>query len=427
MQSPQRSFAWLPFLALALTACSHSFASMQAQHVVTLSQGDEPHYWVTGSLGFAAEGRGARLTRADFPETSSEPDWAFEASMFPGAHVIEVGGVTYLITHGGSVYLRVGQAWARTRGAVPSESTGWPAQVDRVLLAPDGRALIHVHAQSLFFADKTALEGGPMPSEALPKYIWSLGFVRGRLTGTSYDGERRAIFEREGPSQWSVRGVLPGDASEVLAVIPVGEQGLAAATYYGLHVVDQAGVRTPTRFVRADALADLSKRAPPTAVVPVAMPRPGLTVATDGPDDPSPAHDPSPAPPTPAPMGPPAVATPEPPAGSTAGVLVAAESPPATPERHRLGGPPIEGAFLLPSGRAALSVKGTDSTDPGVVVLEGARATFLRCDILAVRRVIGVVEAGESLLAISSEGAVAVLFRDRPCREPQAPVIVAER
>lgn len=424
--------------AIALTSCSHSFASMQAQRVVTVVEGDEPHYWVTGSLGFAAEGHGARLSRADFPETSSEPDWAFEANMFPGAHVIELGGVTYLITHGGSVYRRQGVGWQRTRGVVPAEYEGSPVQVDRVLLAPDGRALIHVHAQSLFFANQVALEGGPMPSEPMPKYIWSLGFVRGRLTGTSYDGERRAIFERAAPQQWDVRGVLPIGASEVLAVIPFGENGLAAATYHGLHVVDGPGDRTPTRFVRATDLADLRKLAPavvaePTlARGPTPTTQPSLTIATDGPATPevsAPAPAPGARPPDapPAPTSPsPTVAAPESPASTPRGLL-AASSPPATPEREQGGGPSIEGAFLLPSGRAALSIEPAAGTDAGILVLDATRAQFFRCDILGARRIIGVVEAGDHLLAISSEGAVAVLFRDRPCSEPQPPIIVAER
>lgn len=393
---------------------------MQAQQVITVSGGAEPHYWVTGSLGFAAEGRGARLTRADFPETPGEPYWAFEANMFPGAHVVTLGGATYLITHGGSVYRREGVAWARTRGAIPPDSGGGPAQVDRVLLAPDGRALIHAHSQALHFADAAGLEGGSLSSETMPKYIWSLGFVRGRVTGTSYEGQRRAIFEREAPQQWSVAGVLPADASEVLGVIPFGELGLAAVTYHGLHIVDRTGLRAPTRFMRADELADLSRIAPAAPVVPVAAPRPGLTVATDAPGDQVSA------PSGPNEAAPRTVATDGPPSRTAPRGLVAPESPPLKSERERLGGPPIDGVFLFSSGRAAISVKATDDSDPGVIVLDGARATFLRCDLLAVRNIVGVVEAGDRWLAISREGGVTVLSADRRCTEPQAPMIVRD-
>jgi hypothetical protein len=368
-----RPFAFA--LGVASAACGSSGAWLRAQHVDVVP-GDGSRYWVTGSLGFAAEGRGAALTRGDFPESSDEPDWAFEAWMFPGAHVVTQRGRAYLVTQGGSIFRREGRAWRPLPTHVPSDSEDWPVQVDDVLVSPDGQdVLIHAHAQRLWHAGGEVLERGGMRAEEMPKYIWSLAFVRGRIVGTSYEGERRAIFERVSPSKWEVRGVLPVGASEVLAVVPFGEHGLAAVTYYGLHVVDEPSVRAPTRFVRAGDLVDL--RAP-------------------------------------VPEGP----------RASQGLVVAVDPTPASEtEASQTDGGPIRSAFVLPSGRAALVFGGTSRAGHGVVLLGGAGARFYRCDLLSVRRVVGVVEEADHLLAISSAGSVAVLFSDGPCTEPQPPLI----
>ncbi len=387
--------------AMMASGCSSSFAIMQAQHVA-IDPADGAHFWVTGSLGFVAEGRGVRLSRADFPESSDEPDWAFEANMFPGAHVVTQGGRTYLVTHGGSVFRRERREWRRLRTHVPSESPDWPVQVNQVLASPDGELIIHAHAQRLWHAGGQVLEQGGMRPEEMPKYIWSLAFVRGRIVGTSYDGDLRAIFERVAPAEWEVRGVLPSRASDVLAVVPFGERGLAAVTYYGLHVVDEPGIRVPTRFVRIDDLVDLRMRAPTQP--PSARP---LVVAGDAPSAPLESGGDAP---TPSPE-----ALPSP--------VVAAPRAPAQAERERTDGAPIQGAFVLPSGSAALVVGAKTGTVPGVVLLGSDGAHFFPCDLLSARRIIGVVERSDRLLALSSVGSVGELFPEGQCTEPQPPLL----
>lgn len=398
MTSLLRIVSRLPIVIAALVAAGCAGARYpQAQTVSGLAAHGE-HYWVVGRYGFAAEGRGAVLHRADFPETSRTPGWAWEASSGLAGHVVELGGVAYLISEGGEVFRRQGGAW----GALPtrfSSDSGPPdedvAQVDDVLVTPDGRVLVHVHATQLYWADRGGLERGVLQREELPHYFTWLGFAHSRLHGIGWDGDLRAVFARDAKGSWSKVTSIPKGADEPKAVVALVDGRVAVVLDGELRAIDPGG------DLRTIPLVDL-----------LAGNRPALVMAAE--EASAPSSPPSPSPPPSQPMGPPQP-TPSP---RRPDLAIAAD---ALPPRAT-----IQLVLRVGPGRYALVLGEKFGSAETIVILGAGPTRVVSCDILRVRRAIGVVEAPDRIYVPTQRASVVEIRGNGACSEPQVPLLPDE-
>ncbi len=394
--------------ALAAFACSPVPPSSTVQRVVVVDP-TAPSYWLTGSFGFVAAGEGTRLSRLDFPASSAEPDWAYEASMFPGAHPVVAQGETLLVTHGGHVLRRAQGGWQQVGGRLPGEY-GDSTQVDQVLVEADGKLWVHVHGQLLLRASALGLLRGELTQEQMPKYIWNLHLIDGVLHGVSYEGEQRAIFVRTAPGKWAPRALLPASASEPFALGSSFDGGIVAVTAYGLHAAPKGS--TATRFLPGREIADLS------GVAPLVVAGGSLTEREQAPQQQPPQPQQQPVE-RDGSAGAPALsaATSFDPASLPG--LLASGTAGAAPNGSEV---PIAAAFQLVSGRLALVMNATGSV-PGIALVGPEPTRLHRCDLLRARRVVGVVERSDGLLAITSRGSVLELGSRGACSEAQPPLL----
>lgn len=403
-----QSIVWTA-CAVALLGCGPpSWLTTQATRVEPSSDGG--HYWVTGTLGFVAEGKGTSLRRLDAPWPSDDPGYALEE----GGRVVKISGRTYLFTHGGGILRKGGLGWEELEIRVPPESDFWDAaQVDDVFLVPDGRVLIR-SMQRVLFATANDIERGTFQIAQLPRYYDWFGTFDGKLVGTSYDGNnRRAVFvytrgDIADAASWEVVARLPANTADAYVVAPLAHGGYGVVTSHGINLATPDGVET--RFLTLDDLVPVKGRPDPPK--PASVSRSPLVVATDDPSA-APSADGQAERPEPAPV----VA-----ADPIDALSAALARRVRSADGERTDGVSIQGAQLLASGRLAMWPYQDSGTIPGVAVLGREGARYFACDILSVRHVAGVIEAKEGLWVVTTEASVLELHGDGTCTEPQVPL-----
>lgn len=392
--------------ALASAGCADPrYPAAQVASAVTIGA---DRYWVVGRYGFAAEGRGASLHRADFPETGNTPDWAWEStsSELEGGHVVELSGRIYLLTAGSEVFRRDPTGWhaVPTRFTTNDNPPGEDrAQIDDVLVTPEGKALVHVHADELYWIDADGLERSVMKREALPHFFTWLGFVQGRLHGVGWGGDDRVVFARESAGRWSKVVVVPKALGTPDGVFPLEDGRLGI-------VLGGAVIASGPEGLQVVPVADLLPRPPfqPLVVATDDVPA-GASVAAPatGPELVDPAQVPGPA----------ARSSPAPSSAQRQPIAVEASSP-----REK-----VQRLLRVAPDRYALVVgEGCEGADT-LILLGGGRRRVVRCDILRVRRAIGVIEAKDGTVYVPTSRASVVEIRpDGACGEPQIPLLPDE-
>ncbi|MFO0760159.1 MAG: hypothetical protein U0359_27005 [Byssovorax sp.] len=285
-------------------------------------------FWVAGTEGFAAYSAGdGTLLRRDYPRAPGAPDYAYEPAMLPAAHLLLAGGkggMLFLFTRAGDV-LRW-QAGSFVKVNVKLE-TGepWPPQIDAALESPTGQIAIQIHSDTLLWTTTAdLLRGLILRREKTRGYMTWLGFVDGTLYGIGWDGtgNRRAVHRYDGPSQWTMVGLLPAteglNGPGAIVRAPGGRLAVVASTGLYLEGKDgfsdlspveslvlkpaqvagpaeaeadrQTPIEDPVRRTPAPSLdqappgAPAERQAPPSIV----QPRPDPKIAVDAPAPPPP-------------------------------------------------------------------------------------------------------------------------------------------
>jgi hypothetical protein len=404
----------IELVALALSALGCADPRYpEAQFASAVALGTD-RYWVVGRYGFAAEGRGPYLHRADFPETSATPEWAWESmggTDMPGGHVVELVGRTYLFTAGSEVFRRDPAGWSpvavrfSTNDNPPGEDQ---AQINQVLVTPTGDALVHVHATELYWVDGAGIERGLMKREKLPHFFTWLGFVHGTLHGVGWEGDDRAVFARADVDQWTKVVVFPKKMGQPEGVVPL-EDGRVGVVVDGALV--EVGAGGSVRVVPISELVAETTRRP--LVVAGDAPAPGPNVAAPeplsaDPDVPTPSQAPA--------------RTPNRPPDSQ-GARQPQILAPQKEERRR-----VQRVLGVGPDRYALGIAtGYGSVDT-LVILGESKGTWsrrvVRCDILGARRPIGVIEAdGGTVYVPTHRGSVVEIRTDGACGESQPPLL----
>ena len=279
---------------------------------------------------------------------------------------------------------------------------------------------MHVHADELYWVDADGLERSVMKHEVLPHFFTWLGFVHGKLHGVGWEGDDRAVFAREGAGRWTKVVVVPKAMGAPDGVFPLDDGRLGLVLAGAIFAVDEG---TSLRPIPID---DLLPR-PPSKL---------LVVASEGPTEASVAAPASPI----EPVDPAQMPSPAQPSMPTQPSNAAQPTSPGTPihvpepqvAREAIAEPRasrvrVQHVLRVAPDRYALVVGEGYGSAETLILLGGGRQRVVRCDILRVRRAIGVIEAKDGTVYVPTSRASVVEIRaDGACGEPQVPLLPDE-
>jgi len=216
---------------LSLPGCSQP-----ARHAEQAADAGQGRAWVTGNNGYAAFFDGVALSRRDYPQKQGSS--AYETASIAAARVVLRDGVPFLFTRPGEVF-----SWSGSWQKLPvrlAAADGPDVQVDEVLLLPDGRWAVYLHARTLLLASHEDLLASRFAVERTPSYLSWVGLIGGKIHGAGWDasGNRRAALRLDGPGVWKT-WPLPADQVHGLIRTPGAE--LAAVVSDGLLVFEREG------------------------------------------------------------------------------------------------------------------------------------------------------------------------------------------